>query len=217
MSEKRVFLIFQAEALTDQAANGFLKLLEEPPAGTHFILSTGQAARLQPTILSRCQILKIDRLGIAELGAALHAAFPDLQPEEAAEIARRSQGLPERARQAAAPEALARRQSDLALRERIMHGDLTDLFRLAEEMEKNKDEVERLLINLSDWFGTDLGLGQADSSFSAGRIRAIAPLLEEIALSRQLIKNVNARLVLDVLFIEILRFRGVLQGGRASS
>ncbi|HBE06984.1 MAG TPA: DNA polymerase III subunit delta', partial [Firmicutes bacterium] len=48
----------------------FLKLLEEPPAGTHFILSTGQAARLQPTILSRCQILKIDRLGIAELGAA---------------------------------------------------------------------------------------------------------------------------------------------------
>lgn len=218
MSEKRVFLIFQAEALTEQAANAFLKLLEEPPTGTHFILSTRQAARLKLTILSRCQILKIDRLSIDELEAELTAAFPDIKPEEAADIARRSQGLPERARQAAAPEEMERRQADLALRERIMHGDLVDLFRLAMELEKNKDGVERLLVNLSDWFGTDLGLKRADSSFSAGRIRAIAPLLEEIALSRQLIKqNVNPRLVLDVLFIEIIRFRETSHGGRASS
>jgi len=224
-SEKRVFVIFQAETLTEAATNSFLKILEEPPAGTHFILCTGKAARLSTTVISRCQILKVDRPSLDELEKALIAEFPNLRPEEAADIARHSQGLPERARRAAAPEELARRQADIALRERIMHGDLADLFKLATELEKNKDEVERLLVNLSDWFGTDLGLGlglgldpgRSDGSFSAGRIRAITPLLEEIALSRQLIKNVNPRLVLDVLFIEILRLRGLLHGSRASS
>lgn len=224
-SQRRVFVIFQAEVLTPAASNSFLKILEEPPAGTHFILCTGQAARLSTTVISRCQILKVDRPGIDELAEALIAEFPNLRPEEAADIARHSQGLPERARQAAAPEELARRQADMALRERITHGDLADLFRLATELEKNKDEVERLLVNLSDWLGTDLGLGpgldpgpgRSGSSFSAGRICAITPLLEEIALSRQLIKNVNPRLVLDVLFIEVLRLRGLLHGSRASS
>lgn len=216
-TEKKVFVLFRAETMTDQAANSFLKILEEPPAGTHFILCTGQAARLFPTIISRCQILKLNRLNTEELEASLSAAFPNLQPQEARDIAKRSQGLPERARKAAAPEELARRQAELALRELVMHGDLADLFRLSSKLEKNKDEVERLLVNLSEWFGTDLGTGGSDSGFSAGRIRIVAPLLEEIALSRQLIRNVNPRLVLDVLFIEILRLRGFLQGSRASS
>lgn len=54
--EWQIFIIEQAETLTDEAANKVLKLLEEPPAGTLFILISQQPEALLPTILSRCQL-----------------------------------------------------------------------------------------------------------------------------------------------------------------
>lgn len=53
----RIVLISPAEALNIAAANALLKMLEEPPANTLFILVTNQPQRLLPTILSRCQMV----------------------------------------------------------------------------------------------------------------------------------------------------------------
>jgi len=50
----RVLLIEPAEALNTAAANALLKTLEEPPAGTRFLLVSSQARRLAPTLVSRC-------------------------------------------------------------------------------------------------------------------------------------------------------------------
>ena len=56
--EKQFFVILhQAHALTLQAANAFLKTLEEPPANVSIILTSAQSASLIPTIHSRCQKL----------------------------------------------------------------------------------------------------------------------------------------------------------------
>jgi len=54
-SERRVVLVDPAEAMNPITANGLLKLLEEPPAGVLFVLVSGAADRLMPTIRSRCQ------------------------------------------------------------------------------------------------------------------------------------------------------------------
>jgi DNA polymerase-3 subunit delta' len=51
----RVCVFHQAEAMTKEAANSLLKMLEEPPLGNIFILKTNEALDLLPTILSRCQ------------------------------------------------------------------------------------------------------------------------------------------------------------------
>ncbi|HLQ25994.1 MAG TPA: DNA polymerase III subunit delta' [Acidiferrobacterales bacterium] len=51
---RKVVVLAPAEAMNLHAANSLLKLLEEPPLGSHFILVCRQAARLAPTILSRC-------------------------------------------------------------------------------------------------------------------------------------------------------------------
>ena len=51
----RVVLIEPAEALNLASANALLKILEEPPNNTLFILIASQLQRLLPTILSRCQ------------------------------------------------------------------------------------------------------------------------------------------------------------------
>lgn len=51
----RVNIIQQAEMMTEEAANSFLKTLEEPPQGNLFILKTVEPLDLLPTIISRCQ------------------------------------------------------------------------------------------------------------------------------------------------------------------
>ncbi|MES2547208.1 MAG: DNA polymerase III subunit delta' [Pseudomonadota bacterium] len=53
----RVILISPAETLNIASANALLKMLEEPPANTLFLLVSGQPQRLLATIMSRCQII----------------------------------------------------------------------------------------------------------------------------------------------------------------
>ncbi|MDQ1333748.1 MAG: polymerase subunit delta [Thermodesulfobacteriota bacterium] len=51
----RVCVIQQAEAMTREAANSFLKTLEEPPPGNILVLNAVEPLNLLPTIVSRCQ------------------------------------------------------------------------------------------------------------------------------------------------------------------
>ena len=54
-SDVRAVIIDPAEAMNQNTANALLKLLEEPPAGTVFLLVSSAPRRLLPTIRSRCQ------------------------------------------------------------------------------------------------------------------------------------------------------------------
>ncbi|RLB12271.1 MAG: hypothetical protein DRG82_17260 [Deltaproteobacteria bacterium] len=58
---KKVFIITAADRLRVEAANAFLKLLEEPRANQILILCSDRPASLLPTILSRCQKLQVVR------------------------------------------------------------------------------------------------------------------------------------------------------------
>jgi len=57
-NSKFVFLA-QASSMNVNAANAILKVLEEPPAETFFILTSDATARLLPTIRSRCMLMKL--------------------------------------------------------------------------------------------------------------------------------------------------------------
>ena len=79
---KKVFVIAEADRLVPQAsspeaANALLKLLEEPPADSQFLLTTVDASRLLPTIRSRVVPLRLGRLADAEVEWFLgtHAGF----------------------------------------------------------------------------------------------------------------------------------------------
>jgi DNA polymerase-3 subunit delta' len=73
----KVGVIAEADRMNDQAANAFLKTLEEPPQNTILLLLTANPQRLLPTILSRC--VRIPLLGgmplLADGGAELVAAL----------------------------------------------------------------------------------------------------------------------------------------------
>ncbi len=82
----RVWILAGAERgeLGDEAANAFLKLLEEPPAHCRFLLLAGNPERVLPTVRSRCQLLSLPGpLAAARvLGAA--ASVPELAAPAAA-------------------------------------------------------------------------------------------------------------------------------------
>jgi DNA polymerase-3 subunit delta' len=73
----KVGVVTEADRMNDQAANAFLKTLEEPPQNTLLVLLTANPQRLLPTILSRC--VKVPLLGGSGLmtdgGAELVAAL----------------------------------------------------------------------------------------------------------------------------------------------
>ncbi|NJM24583.1 MAG: hypothetical protein HC859_02715 [Bacteroidia bacterium] len=66
-SPYKVMIIWQPELMHPSAANGILKILEEPPPHTYFILATNAADKLLPTILSRTQIVTIRLLSDNEM------------------------------------------------------------------------------------------------------------------------------------------------------
>lgn len=61
-SEKKVFIINQADRMSVSAANSLLKFIEEPHKGTVIILITEEVHRLLDTIISRCQLLSFKPL-----------------------------------------------------------------------------------------------------------------------------------------------------------
>jgi hypothetical protein len=56
---KRVIIIDDAQSMTTEAQNALLKLLEEPPGGTLFLLNTSNLHGLLPTVRSRAQQLQL--------------------------------------------------------------------------------------------------------------------------------------------------------------
>jgi DNA polymerase-3 subunit delta' len=96
MGSRKVFVVGDAEAMVPQesspeAANAFLKLLEEPPADTTLILTSSNPGALLPTIRSRVLPVRLMRLG-QDVVAAFLAREKGLKPAEAEKLASLSEG-----------------------------------------------------------------------------------------------------------------------------
>jgi DNA polymerase III subunit delta' len=79
----KVGILAPADALNRFAANALLKTLEEPPARTLLVLVASQPSRLPPTVLSRCQRLRLPAPERAAALAWLKAARAGEHPWEA--------------------------------------------------------------------------------------------------------------------------------------
>jgi DNA polymerase-3 subunit delta' len=94
---RRLAIVDDADDLSDEASNAFLKTLEEPPPGAVLIL-VGTAPELQlDTILSRCRVVRFEPLAEADLGPILLAQGLASTPAEAAALAARAEGSVSRA------------------------------------------------------------------------------------------------------------------------
>jgi DNA polymerase-3 subunit delta' len=89
-SAYKVLVMWMPEYLGKEG-NKLLKLIEEPPANTLFLLVANSEEQILPTILSRCQYIKVPRLTTSEIEQAL-TQKAHLDPEKAAQIAAISDG-----------------------------------------------------------------------------------------------------------------------------
>ena len=98
ISSWRVVVIDAADDLERPGAgNALLKLLEEPPADTAFLLVSHMPERLMPTVRSRCRLLRFAPLKSDAMTAALRAALPDADEDEIARLVAAGEGAPGRA------------------------------------------------------------------------------------------------------------------------
>jgi DNA polymerase III subunit delta' len=67
----RVIVICRSEAMTPEAANAFLKTLEEPPPDNIFILTATEPLDLLPTVVSRCQRISFQPLSTAAVAGLI--------------------------------------------------------------------------------------------------------------------------------------------------
>lgn len=94
---RKVAILDDADDLNEEAANAFLKTLEEPPPGAVLILiGTSVEVQLQ-TIVSRCQVVRFDPLPAAEIAAMLLEQGVARDDDDAARLAALGDGSLRRA------------------------------------------------------------------------------------------------------------------------
>jgi len=76
----RVCIVDTVDELNPNAANALLKILEEPPQQSLFLLVSHAPARVLPTILSRCRKLALRPLATDDVTRAAAEAFTDAPP-----------------------------------------------------------------------------------------------------------------------------------------
>jgi DNA polymerase-3 subunit delta' len=81
LGSRRVVIVDPADDLEKNAANSLLKSLEEPPAGTFFLLVAHSPARLLPTIRSRCRTVRFASLTDADVAGLLAEHAPDVDKD----------------------------------------------------------------------------------------------------------------------------------------
>jgi len=96
-SRRNVVILQSIGRMTTEAANAFLKVLEEPPGKTVFIMTTSHIREILPTIVSRSRILKFHLFSTEYIEDKLKELFPDSEPGIVQKVARLSLGRTGRA------------------------------------------------------------------------------------------------------------------------
>ncbi len=97
LSERRLIIVDSVDDMERAAANALLKILEEPPAGTVFLLISHAPGRLLPTVRSRCRMLRFRALRHDVMAAILSGNLPEASEDEIDSLIGRSGGSASRA------------------------------------------------------------------------------------------------------------------------
>lgn len=140
-------IIRSAERMQDAAANALLKILEEPPIGLTFILTTQASSGLLSTIRSRARIVQFQRV----VQSTMQAFVQKLDDADASFVLRIAQGAPGVAKKLAAdPDALREtKQLHNAVRRFWETDSLQQRLQILAPLKQRDQEAEELLLHLS--------------------------------------------------------------------
>jgi DNA polymerase-3 subunit delta' len=213
----KVAILDNVGQLTVEAGNALLKILEEPPAETLFVLICQHLGNLPATVISRAQVVRFGLLAHAQVVALLRRHGHE---SEAAERSTRlSSGRPGAALALDLPATLARRADALQLWTQGRTGDASVLLASAEQWGKRKSDLDLLfemLLSLvrdaavSRAGGKETLLMHADirevlSSLAAGVPAAtLCEVFEIVHSTREALgHNANPQLAFEVMLFKI--------------
>ncbi len=220
----KVYIIEEAERLSEPAANSLLKTLEEPPPSVVLILTTLDATMLLPTLVSRCQQVDLLPVPTRTIEGAVQQRF-GLEPEQARLVASLAQGRVGWALEAATNPAMLHRRAELMDRLiALPRANRVDRFAYAAELStlcnRDPEAARGVLESWQSWW-RDLLLFRLDMEDLVvnvdlrDRLKSQARLYTVETLSRMvkaiqetlslLAQNVNTRLALEVLMLRVPR------------
>jgi len=173
LSPRRVVLIDAIDDLERSAANALLKNLEEPPAGTIFLLVSHAPGRLLPTIRSRCRLLRFAPLESDVVRLALRRALPEADDDELDALVGVANGAPGNALRFAGLDIAG---LDAAIEKLATHGDTSNALRTA---------LARTLALKNAQERYEAFLERAPSRIAAEARRGRGDMAEAVALWRQ--------------------------------
>lgn len=140
-------IIRSVERMKDTAANALLKILEEPPTGLTFLLTTQTYSALLPTITSRARVVRFTRVAQKDMRTFVEK----LDEEDAAFALRMAQGAPGIAQKLAAdPDQLrAAKQLHLAVRRFWETDSLQQRLQILQPLKQRGQEADELLLHLA--------------------------------------------------------------------
>lgn len=218
----RVVILRRFHDATPQAMDSLLKTLEEPPSYVLLLLTADTSESLLPTIRSRCQPIRLRPLPTPVVRHALEEHF-GADPERAALLAQLSSGRMGWAVRALNDESMLEQRNEwIEKLEGALGMTRAGRFALAESLSRDKSALEPLLNLWQSYWRDALLLGYSATTPITNRDRqnGLAQIARSISVDeahralvairrtqRYLKQNVNPRLALDVLMLDLPHVR----------
>ncbi len=213
----KVALLLRFEEAHTSAANAMLKTLEEPPAQVLLILTAKSAESLLPTIVSRCEVIRLRPISIDETAKGLQE-LKGISSTAADQLAHISGGRPGYAlRLYSQPQLLEQRQAFIHDLLQLLASSRRERFSYASTRVNNRDELRgELQVWLTFWrdvliYSAGSGGPITNLDFT-GQIKQLADAMNmntaqfylnsvENTLER-IDRNVNPRLAIEVMLMD---------------
>lgn len=221
----KIVVINGVEEMTSGAANSFLKTLEEPTAATIFILICHNFSLLLPTIISRCQRIQFNLIPLEIIKNILIKNL-QVNPEDAFLSASYSQGCLGKAMKMKIGEFQKKRHEVLDFINKLSFDKIDLVFKKSKEWSSNSKIAEIILITVLN-IARDVAIlkvtGNQKLITNLDAMDQLTPIAKRLTINqsillfnsveeaiRNLKRNINVQLSLDLLFIKIC---SVLQRG----
>jgi DNA polymerase III subunit delta' len=171
----RVVIVDGADTMNRHAANGLLKILEEPPKQAVLLLVSDNPGRLLPTIRSRCRTLALKPLGSTVVSEILQRLRPDLSASDASILTGLAEGSPGRALALAEAGGITLYRSIINLIEKLPEVEGEALFGFSERVTRSGGEDSFALLGelLPGWLARLV-------AFAAGQGMTVLPEEERV-------------------------------------
>lgn len=151
-SPYKIYLVPEAEKMTEAAQNALLKTIEEPPEYGIVILMTSNISALLPTIQSRCLTMEFRPLSTAVVESFVkeHCQVPDYQARASAAFAQGNLG--KAMRYAKSEDFIERKDHIIFLLRHVEQMDLSEMLAVIKDLGTRKDEVRDYIDLMVLWY-----------------------------------------------------------------